>query len=547
MSFPRQKLIFPRYIEIIFIEIIFLKILIMKPKKTTPNVLRVAIALSSDTLTPVLAFLRLSCIGKKAFLLESAEGGEKLGRYSFLGIDPREVLRIRDGIATLEKAGKKIVLPGNPFHALGEYLARYRADPLPDLPPFQGGAIGYLSYECAHYLEKIESKEKPSSNKLQTELIRDHACMMIFRNVVAFDHLKRRIYVISNIFLEKSEKPNQLATLKKIKRAQKEARSLVQKLRNPKITAPHFEKPIEFIEGTKKAPELEFTAALGRENFIAAVKRAKEHIRAGDIFQCVLSDQFTFSVEAEPFLIYRALQTVNPSPYLFYLSLGKEVLLGASPEMLVRASYSLIETCPIAGTRPRGKTEAEDKKFEYQLLKSTKEKAEHVMLVDLGRNDIGRVAKPGTVRVKDFMHIERFSHVMHLVSVVQGRLRKGLKPWDALASCFPAGTLSGAPKIRAMQIISELEPVHRNAYGGAVVLYDFSGFLDSCITIRSLFFRRHSAGRKGGIAIAQAGAGIVADSNPEMEYKEVFHKFGSIRRALALASSAWLKIKRAAE
>jgi anthranilate synthase component 1 len=480
------------------------------------NVVRIALDFSSDTLTPVLAFLRLARAGQKSFLLESVEGGERIGRYSFLGINPRETLRIRNGVALLERDGSSSTLEGNPFQAIGKYLSRYRAEKRPGLPPLQGGAIGFLSYECASFLERI-----PVPKATSVDRDRDQACMMVFRDIVAFDHVRRRVFVLCNVFTDEEGQKN----------GTRDARRRAEKIRSALFEKSPHEKPVQF-EGLKSDAALApVRPAMGKGQYVKAVQKVKEHIRAGDIFQCVLSDQFTFDVKAEPFTVYRALQTVNPSPYLFYLSFGKDVLLGASPEMLIRSVDGKVETCPIAGTRPRGADHSDDKKNERDLLKSVKERAEHLMLVDLGRNDIGRVSKPGSVRVKDFMHIERFSHVMHLVSIVEGKLGAKRTPWDALASCFPAGTLSGAPKIRAMEIIASLEPVRRNAYGGAVVYYDFAGHLDSCITIRSLFVRE----RQG---FAQAGAGIVADSRPDSEYNEVLHKLKAIRRAVAMANGA---------
>ena len=487
-----------------------------RKKNASYNVVRVALDFSSDTLTPVLAFLRLAHTGKKAFLLESVEGGERLGRYSFLGIEPREVLRIRDGAALLERDGTSTKLEGNPFHAIGNYLARYRAETQPGLPPFQGGAIGYIGYECVGFLENIPSAEASTHDRE-----RDQACMMVFRNIVAFDHVRRRVFIISNVFTD--EEP--------LSKGLRRARLDAEKIRARLFEKSPYERPITLHTPKSDADLAVAKPTMGKKRFVEAARKVKEHIRAGDIFQCVLSDQFTLDVRAEPFTVYRALQAVNPSPYLFYLSLGKDVLLGASPEMLIRSIDRKVETCPIAGTRPRGADDIEDKKNERDLLGSVKERAEHLMLVDLGRNDIGRVAKPGSVNVKNFMHVQRFSHVMHLVSFVEGRLDSKLSPWDALASCFPAGTLSGAPKIRAMEIIAGLETVRRNAYGGAVVYYDFAGHLDSCITIRSLYVQ----GKKG---FAQAGAGIVADSRPEVEYEEVLHKLKAVRRAVAMANGA---------
>lgn len=489
------------------------------------NVLPVWVEMPADLLTPVSAYLRVARArgNHRAFLLESVEGGERVARYSFLGVDPYASLQIvRDGAGAgrleLSREGKKTeVIPGNPMAELGRYLARYRGKPVEGLPPFCGGAVGYLGYECSGYLEKTG---EPSARI--TELDAD---LMLFRDVIAFDHVKHRVVLISNILLdEEAEGPGReraVARLEVLKRL------LSRQASN--------EKPLSLATPSAGEPRVRgFKGVGGRKRFCDSVRTIKNHIRAGDIFQCVLSEQFRFPLKSDPFAIYRALRGVSPSPYLFYLSLGGQTLLGASPEMLTRVTGSSsasrkVETSPIAGTRPRGKDTRDDARMERTLLASVKEKAEHLMLVDLGRNDLGRVSQPGTVNVHDFMHVERFSHVMHLVSTVEGRLKKEKTAWDALTSCFPAGTLSGAPKIRAQQIISKLELVQRGPYGGAIVCHDFAGGLNSCITIRSLLVRK-------GVGYLQAGAGIVADSNPEREYDEVENKTRAMRRAIEMAT-----------
>lgn len=468
--------------------------------------------MGADTLTPVTAFLRLRKKGEKAFLLESVEGGERMARFSFLGVNPVEVLRVKNGEVFSQKSGKKQKLDGNPMAILGEHLAKYQAGPpLSGLPPFQGGAVGFVGYDCVRYLEDIPS---PAIHKSDG----DEAVLMFFRSVVAFDHVLHRVVVMTHR-LSGSDKISQAA-------AKRECLALQKRL----LKRSADETP--FLAASKSKNTLpKAKSALGKKAFTEGVAKIKKHIRRGDIFQCVLSERFEFPLSAEPFAVYRALRALNPSPYMFYLDFGAEKLLGASPEMLVRAGNSKIQTCPIAGTRPRGKDEAEDKKFERDLLASVKERAEHLMLVDLGRNDLGRVAQPASVTVKDFMHIERFSHVMHLVTNVFGKLKKGKSPWDAFCAAFPAGTLTGAPKVRAMEILAGLEPVRRGAYGGAVVYHDYSGNLDSCITIRSLF-------AKNGKARVQAGAGIVADSQAAREYKEIESKALAVRRAAALAANS---------
>ncbi len=493
----------------------------LKKAAKRANVIPVVREISADLLTPVSAFIRLNPGAARGartdqvagFLFESVEGGERLARYSFLnGTAPREKLFIKDGALVMESGRLRKKIPGNPVSSLGERLARYKSAKIPGLPPFSGGAVGYSGYDCVRFLERLPVRNVSSQSY--------DACFMVFGNVVVFDHVKRKILLISNIFTSDESLKTGYA------RALADIAGMELALSRPSsgemnsISAP---KP------AGKAPE--YKAVQGRAGFIRSVRKIKEHIYSGDIFQCVLSEQFKTRVRVPPFQIYRSLRCVSPAPYLYYLATGDEVLLGASPEMLVRCVDGRVETCPIAGTRPRGKTPAEDRRREKSLLADAKEKAEHLMLVDLGRNDLGRVSKPGSVRVKEFMQVQRFSHVMHLVSLVQGELKSGVSAWDALSACFPAGTLTGAPKIKAMEIISELEPFRRGPYGGAVVYHDFSGNIDSCITIRSLFIKKDRA-------ILQAGAGIVADSNPSSEYDEVLNKTRSVRHAIAAAHGA---------
>ena len=484
------------------------------------NVIPVTLEFPADLLTPVSAYLRLSRGSSRAFLFESVEGGEHLARYSFLGVDPYACLKIEDGSLSLEKLGAKAPktgskkirpqkIPGNPFAAIGNHLAKYRGARRPGLPPFTGGAVGYVGYESVQYLEDIKTP-------LDKAGVYD-ASLMLYRSVVAFDHVRRSVVLIHNIFLDEE---NWEAGYR---RAQRELKKLQARLSRP---APS-EVPLVLGDDSGKIPKLQ--ATLGPEAFANAVTQVKKHIRQGDIFQCVLSDEFQFPFRGDTFAIYRSLRSTSPAPYLFHLALGEETLLGASPEMLTRVSGGRVESCPIAGTRPRGKDEAEDQRFERQLLESVKERAEHLMLVDLGRNDIGRVSRPGSVTVPEFMQVHRFSNVMHLVSRVEGKMDSRLSPWDALGSCFPAGTLSGAPKIRAMEIIADLEPTQRGPYGGAVVYADFSGSLDSCITIRSLFVRE-------GVGRIRAGAGVVADSQASREYEEILNKTKAIRKAVTMAT-----------
>ena len=470
------------------------------------------IEVPADMLTPVSAFLRLRNSGsKQAFLLESADGGESVGRYTYLGIDPFASLRSRSGKLVFSLFEKSRIIENKAsFKAVESILDSFKSPAIEGFPPLTGGAVGYVSYDSVRFLEDLEMPEKGIDS--------DDIHLMLFKNIVAFDRLKHRVYIITHL-------ENSGAFEDRYEEARQELDSIWHRL----LDSSQDEKLTISMHSLKDVEPVEAKAEMGREAFCEGVKKVKSHIRAGDIFQCVISDRFSFPYKDDPFLIYRILRMINPSPYLFYLALDDdEYLLGSSPEMLVRSEGKKIETCPIAGTRPRGKDRKEDIKMERDLLASVKEKAEHLMLVDLGRNDIGRVSKAGSVSVTDFMKVERYSHVMHLVSLVEGRLKANTSPWDALGSCFPAGTLSGAPKIRAMEIISEVEGSQRGPYGGAVVAHDFAGDLNTCITIRSLYI-------KNGKAYIQSGAGVVADSQPNREYDEVLNKAKAIRSAVAMA------------
>jgi anthranilate synthase component 1 len=478
------------------------------------NVTPLVRELPADTMTPVAAFLRLANTRKPAFLLESVEGGERLARYSFLGVGPCETLRIVNGrLEATNTSGLKILLPGNPFLALGKRLGRFRALPEPGLPRFCGGAVGTVAYEAVRHLEPSVRLTPPDGPEAE---------LLIFKNVVAFDHVRHRMLLIANVLSNGGLSLN---------RAYREACEALDEM-EARLSKPAREAPrrLHLVQKLASQPK----ASLGQAAFIKGVQGLKSHIRAGDIFQGVLSIRFELPLLSEPFSVYRALRALNPSPYMFFVGNSEQAALGASPEMLVRVEDGAIETRPIAGTRPRGKTDEEDRKLERQLLASAKEKAEHVMLVDLGRNDLGRVCRPGSVEVSSFMQTERYSHVMHLVSSIRGRLRPRLSPWEAFAACFPAGTVSGAPKIRAMQILSTIEPVPRGLYAGAVVYHSFGGSLDSAIAIRSLSVQKSSAQR---LARFQAGAGIVADSNPWREHDEILHKSQALREALLRAQA----------
>jgi anthranilate synthase component 1 len=459
----------------------------------------------ADLLTPVSAFLKIAEHSDYAFLLESVEGGEHVGRYSFLGKDPFLILSVRDGRAQIEQAGT-ITERDEPFvDVLRELMNRFRSPFVPGLPRFTGGAVGYLGYDAVPWFE-------PSVALRHTNRDAEQAGFMLFDTVLAFDHVQHRILLIANARISGDE----------------DLRALYQ----------FASAKIEFLER-----ELERALSLSRQTtgvalnlrsnldqaaFEAMVRAAKEHIAAGDIYQAVLSQRFEASVGVDAFSVYRALRHVNPSPYMFFVRMGERAIVGSSPEMLVRVEGQRAETHPIAGTRPRGRSDEEDQRLADELKRDEKERAEHVMLVDLGRNDLGRVCEYGTVRVPTFMALERYSHVMHLVSVVEGRLAEDCDRLDALVACFPAGTVSGAPKVRAMQIIDTLEPTSRGLYAGAVGYLDFAGNLDFCIAIRTVML-------ECGTAYIQAGAGIVADSNPTAEYEETRDKARAMVRALELA------------
>ncbi|MFH2202655.1 MAG: chorismate-binding protein [Elusimicrobiota bacterium] len=466
--------------------------------------------LPADTLTPVAAFLRLPRPGERSFLLESVEGGERTARYSFLGARPFEELTVRDGIARFRRGSAEGELPGCPFMALGQRLQKYHALPEPGLPPFCGGAVGHMGYEMVRHLEPSCGLRRPGGVE---------ARLSIFGDVAAFDQVRHRLLLIANVI-----KPERGPLRTAYRRAQDALDSMEQRItRGPAANG---------NRRTAARRGLRPRNLLGPRAFCDGVRRLKRSIREGDIFQAVLSERFDVPLRCGPFDVYRRLRTINPSPYMFYIGHDADAILGASPETLVRIENGRVETRPIAGTRPRGADEEEDIRFERQLLTSVKERAEHLMLVDLGRNDVGRIARPGTVTVPTFMQVERYSHVMHIVSSVQGRLRRGATSWEAFAACFPAGTVSGAPKIRAMQLLGEIEPEPRGLYAGAVVYHDFHGNLDSAIAIRSLSARGRGAARRARV---QAGAGIVADSRPAAELREVRAKAGAMLEAIRQA------------
>ncbi len=459
----------------------------------------------ADLLTPVSAFLKIAENSDYAFLLESVEGGEHVGRYSFLGKDPFLILRGRTGETTIEEAGVRTARTEPFIDVLRGLMAEFQSPFVPDLPRFTGGAVGYLDYDAAEWFEPAVKLDKPPRD-------REQAGFMIFDTILAFDHVKHRILAIANARLRAG---GDLRALYDFARAKLDflERELERNLSRPE---------------RRPSAELEVTAHQTRAEFEASVRRVQDDIAAGEVYQAVLSQRFEATSTAPPFDVYRALRHINPSPYMFFIRIGRQAIIGASPEMLVRVEGRHVETHPIAGTRRRGGTPEEDQRLAEELRRSEKERAEHVMLVDLGRNDVGRVAAVGSVRVPQFMALERYSHVMHLVSRVDGQLAEDRDRLDALVATFPAGTLTGAPKIRAMQIIGALEPTRRGLYGGAVGYLDFAGNLDFCIAIRTIAM-------SGSHADIQAGAGIVADSLPSAEYDVARDKAQALIQALEMA------------
>jgi anthranilate synthase component I len=465
-------------------------------------------SVSADLLTPVSAFLAIAEKEPYAFLLESNERGEQIGRYTFLGARP--YLRVRALQDVVEISGRlRKTQQGNVFQIVKELLREHRPAAVPGLPPFTAGAVGYFAYDAVRQLEKIGGHAKDDLSLPDAEL-------MFFDRLLAFDHLRHQIHIVAAADVAR-ESPRRAYN-----RAVRDIAALERKL------AAGLRPALWRKSARVRSAKLKVHAGTSRERFLRGVEQCKEYIAAGDIFQVVLSQRLDFVPEVEPFDLYRALRQVNPSPYLYFLRMDGTHILGSSPEMLVRVTGRKLEYRPIAGTHPRGRDEAEDLRLEQQMRSDEKERAEHVMLVDLGRNDLGRVSEYGSVKVKDLMYVERYSHVMHLVSALEGTLRKDLDALDAFAACFPAGTLSGAPKVRAMQIIEELEPVRRGIYGGSVLYADFAGNLDSCIGIRTLLMQ-------GKRAYLQAGAGIVADSDPASEFQESMNKAQALLRAVEMA------------
>ncbi len=449
----------------------------------------------ADLLTPLSVYLKLAATAKNSFLLESVEGGKSLARYSFIGADPESVL----------DTGRD-----DAFAHLKKHFADLQAGPDPDLPTFIGGAIGYLGFGCSEWFEQSLRQENIAAKD---------AAFMFFRSTVAFDHAKQVIRIISLVFTDEAANEKDLQML--FDTATERNRTIKERLEHGEINIP-ANSDVSFNS--------DISSNWKREDFEAAVAEIKELINAGEAYQVVLSQCFTKQTNASPVAIYRAIRSINPSPYMFLLHFENKAIVGASPEMLVRCENDRLGYRPIAGTRPRGKTVAEDDALAEEMRLDKKEVAEHLMLVDLGRNDLGRVAEYGSVKVDTLMNVEKYSHVQHLVSSLSAKLRNGFDRFDALAACFPAGTVSGAPKVRAIEIIRNLEPTLRGVYAGAVGYFDYAGNMDTCIAIRTLVL-------ENGVAQIQAGAGIVADSVPELEFEETVNKAKVLLKAIEIAES----------
>jgi len=472
----------------------------VKKLKKDGNLVPIYREIVADLETPVSAFLKINR-GGYSFLLESVEGGERLARYSFIGTEPYRVITTKgkDGV--------------DPLPLVAEELEKYKIVPIGDLPKFCGGAVGYLSYEVVTRFEELSS---PDSDPLNVP----ESLFMFVDTVLIFDHVTHKIRVLSHVHLDGDIEAAYRQAVDKIE-------NLVARLNQP-IPAG---KPLP--TGTSGEGESRLSSNFTREKFEESVMKIKEYVTAGEAIQVVLSQRLAQPTGAPPFEIYRALRSINPSPYMFFLDFNDFHIIGSSPEILVRVEGGAVMTRPLAGTRPRGQNPDEDARLERELRGDEKERAEHIMLVDLGRNDVGRVAEPGTVEVSELMEVERYSHVMHLVTHVQGKLKREMNAFDALRACFPAGTVSGAPKIRAMEIIAELEPEKRGPYAGAAGYFSFSGDMDMAISIRTMVVT-------GGVAYTQAGGGIVYDSVPEREFEETMNKAGALLKAISQAESSEL-------
>jgi anthranilate synthase component 1 len=478
------------------------------------NVVPVVRTVLADLQTPVGAFVRIAHKAQHAFLLESIEGGERVARYSFLGANPWMIAHGQGRQTIVERDGRRESRDQNAVEFLREYFAGKKLARRRGLAPLAGGAVGCLAYNAASWFEPVLEADGAAPGGP------DDAVWMFFRTIVAFDRVRQQMEITSVVFTDEAD-GNRKRVRDLYERAVAETKAIEDTLRVEPL-------PVPASQPRTSETKVEFESNWSRGDFETAVNTVKEHISAGDCYQVVIAQKFAKPTCAPPLAIYRALRATNPSPYMYFLRTGEETIIGASPEMLVRCHEQQLDYRPIAGTRKRGATEVEDEALGEEMRWDEKEVAEHTMLVDLGRNDLGRVSEYGSVRVEALMTIERYSHVQHLVTSLRGRLREGLDRFDALAACFPAGTVTGAPKIRAMQIIRELEPAHRGVYAGAVLYVDYGDNLDSCIAIRTIELR-------DGIATIGAGAGIVADSVPAKEYEECLNKAQALFKAIELA------------
>jgi len=476
------------------------------------NLIPVYREIMADFETPLSSFINID-EGKFSYLLESVEGGERIARYSFLGSSPSLVFMSKGRKITITEGGRKKVFQSKegPLAEIEKIMKKFSFVPVKGLPRFSGGLVGYMGYDVVRFFEKIPDTAKD-------DLKIPDSIFVLTDTILIFDHVDRKIKIVSNAFVEKSAPSSYDEAVRKI---EKIAAKLLENKKTLSGSVKRRKNP-----AARRVVESNFTKA----QFMQSVKKAKKYIKSGDIIQAVLSQRFKTGIKCRPFDIYRALRSINPSPYMFYLKFGKLRLIGASPEIMVRCEDKKVELRPIAGTRPRGVNAEEDKRLAKELLNDPKERAEHIMLVDLGRNDVGRVCRFDTVKVTEFMRIEKYSHVMHIVSDVSGILERGKNVFDVVKASFPAGTVTGAPKIRAMEIIDELEKVKRATYAGSIGYFSFSGNLDTAITIRTALV-------KGKTAYIQAGAGIVADSNPAKEYQETINKAKAMLKAIEQAES----------
>ena len=484
------------------------------------NLIPVYKEILGDLETPVSAYFKIAQNTKYSFLLESVEGEEKIARFSFLAKDPELVFETKDNTVKIFefKKGKAVQknykIKDTPLSFIRKILNKYKFVTIPQLPRFCGGLVGYLSYDIVKFFEKLPSKTKNDLKLPDTLLV-------LAKSLIIFDHLNHNMKIVQCVYVD--PKSSQAQKIKEYKNALAHIEGLIKEL-NSTLTVKTHKK----TRTNQKSTKLKIKSNTTETRFTKMVVEAKKRIRAGEIIQVVLSQRFEVDLKTDPFNIYRTLRAVNPSPYMFYLNFNGVQMIGSSPELLVRCEDGIVETRPIAGTRPRGKTDKQDALLAKDLLNDPKEKAEHIMLVDLGRNDLGRVCQSGTVHLSEFMSVEKYSHVMHIVTNVKGKLKKNNDGFDVLRAAFPAGTVSGAPKIRAMEIIEDLEKVTRGPYAGCIGYFSFSGNLDSCITIRTIVANK-------GKAYIQAGAGIVADSNPKKEYQETVNKAKAQIMAIELA------------